>query len=84
MTFVQKKCAKNVDEINGWFVRFGGDKKRTLLHIIFSMICWLFIAFFIFVQVPETIRYIYSPFCQALLSPSHSFLLDTLWSAWSY
>ena len=44
-----------------WFERFGSDKKRTLLNMIFSMICWLFIAFFIFVQVPETFRYIYGP-----------------------
>ena len=38
-----------------WFERFGSDKKRTLLNMIFSMTCWIFIAFFAGVQVPETV-----------------------------
>ncbi len=34
-----------------WFERFGSDEKRTLLNMLFSMICWTCIGFCLCIQV---------------------------------
>ena len=39
-----------------WFERFGSDKKRTLLNMLFSMICWTCIGFCLCIQVIDTHR----------------------------
>ena len=43
------------------FEKYGTDKRRTLLNIFVSMYCWAVLEFLAFVQLPETIRYIYGP-----------------------
>jgi hypothetical protein len=42
-----------------WFEKYGSDNKRTLINMLFSMTSWTCIGFIIFVQIPETLRYIY-------------------------
>ena len=44
-----------------WFERFGSDKKRTLLNLLFSISCWECAIFVFLVQIPETMRFIYGP-----------------------
>jgi len=39
-----------------WFERFGSDKKRTLLNMLFSMICWTCIGFCLCIQVIDAHR----------------------------
>ena len=60
-----------------WFERFGSDKKRTLLNMLFSMTCWTALIFIICIQVPETFRYIYGPL-PGLVCFIHLFLRYTL------
>ena len=43
------------------FERFGSDKKRSVINIFTSMICWTFIGLSIIVKIPETFRYIFGP-----------------------
>ena len=44
-----------------WFEKFGSDKKRTLVNMLFSMTCWTTMAFCVLVQSIETLRYIVGP-----------------------
>ncbi len=60
-----------------WFERFGSDKKRTLLNMLFSMTCWTALTFIICIQVPETFRYVYGPL-PGVVCFTHLFLRYTL------
>ena len=40
---------------------FGSDKKRTILNMLVSVICWTLIGLLIFARLPETVRFIYGP-----------------------
>lgn len=44
-----------------FYEHFGSDKKRTLLNMLVSMICWTLIGLLIFARLPETFRFIYGP-----------------------
>lgn len=44
-----------------WFEKFGSDKKRTILNLLFSMNNYIIILFLWFIQIPETSRYIHGP-----------------------
>jgi hypothetical protein len=44
-----------------WFEKFGSDKKRTILNLLFSLSNYLIIFFLWFIQIPETLRYIVGP-----------------------
>ena len=44
-----------------WFEKFGSDKKRTLMNMLFSMVMWTWIVFILVVQVIEIARYIVGP-----------------------
>lgn len=44
-----------------WFERFGSDRKRTLLNMLFSQSCTAGIAYVYLGHVPELIRYVYGP-----------------------
>jgi hypothetical protein len=41
-----------------WFEKYGSDNKRTLLNMVVSLYCWVIIEFVIFVQIPETARFL--------------------------
>ncbi len=62
-----------------WFERFGSDKKRTLLNMLFSMTCWTALIFIICIQIPDTFRYIYGPL-PSLVCSMHLFMRYTLGS----
>jgi hypothetical protein len=63
------------------FESFGGDKKRSVLNIFTSMICWTLIAMSVLVKIPETVRFIYGPmpntFC-CILNASKYYIAPTL------
>ena len=44
-----------------WFEKYGNDNKRTLLNMFVSLYCWAVTEFVIFVQIPETIRFLNGP-----------------------
>ena len=44
-----------------WFEKYGNDNKRTLLNMFVSLYCWAVIEFVLFVQVPETARFLIGP-----------------------
>ena len=43
------------------FESFGSDKKRSVLNIFTSMICWTLIALSLVIKIPEALRFIYGP-----------------------
>ena len=45
-----------------WFERFGSDLKRMFFNQTVSSVCWSIVAWIIFVQIPEMIRYFSTPF----------------------
>ena len=44
-----------------WFERFGSDRKRTLLNMLFSQACTSGITYIYVGHLPELIRYIHGP-----------------------
>ena len=44
-----------------WFERFGSDRKRTLLNMLFSQSCTAGIVYVYVAHIPELIRYVYGP-----------------------
>ena len=44
-----------------WYEKYGSDNKRTILNMYASMFCWEFLKFILFVQIPDTMRYIVGP-----------------------
>ena len=44
-----------------WFDKFGSDKKRTILNMLVSVICWTGIEFNFIIQATEIIRFLYGP-----------------------
>ena len=44
-----------------WFDKFGSDKKRTILNMLVSIICWTGIEFNFIIQATEIIRFLYGP-----------------------
>ena len=44
-----------------WFERYGSDRKRTLLNMLFSQFCWICIGFCFAGQMVEMIRYAIGP-----------------------
>ena len=49
-----------------WYERFGSDKKRTLVNMLFAQMCWTTIAFMYSVHIIELIRYSYGPLASSL------------------
>ena len=44
-----------------WFDKFGSDKKRTILNMLVSLICWNNIEFNFIIQATVLIRFLYGP-----------------------
>lgn len=44
-----------------WFEKYGSDKKRTLINIIFAYCCWTYLKYIFLVEVFDVIRYIFGP-----------------------
>jgi hypothetical protein len=44
-----------------WFERYGSDKKRTSLNLLFLKINYINIVYLCFIQFPELLRYTYGP-----------------------
>ena len=60
-----------------WFEKYGSDRKRTLINMLFSVTSWTCLGFLIFVQIPETFLFIYGPLpyfiCYAKIAMRDSF-----------
>ena len=44
-----------------WYERYGSDRKRTLLNMLISKLCWTAIAYIFAVQMVELARHIVGP-----------------------
>jgi hypothetical protein len=44
-----------------WYEKFGSDKKRTVLNKLVGSVCWCIIFAYVFIQIPELIRYCFGP-----------------------
>ena len=44
-----------------WYERYGSDRKRTLLNMLVSKLCWTAIAYIFAVQMVELARHITGP-----------------------
>jgi len=48
-----------------WFEKYGCDSKRTVLNRIASIICWTGFEYLFFIQIFETLRFVYGPLPKA-------------------
>ena len=44
-----------------WYEKYGIDQKRTIINMYSAMFCWVCLEFLFFIQIPESVRFVYGP-----------------------